>query len=62
MEQFNYCIGYYWSPDSKQLGTYTYFGVVHYGTMKDAEGMLEYVKGRGGKYDYQIFKVVPLDA
>lgn len=59
-EEFNYCIGFYWSKESNSIGTYTYFGEVHHGTMTDAEGMLEYVRSKGGEHDYQIFKVVPL--
>jgi len=40
--KFSYVVAHYWEGTSGNIGTYTYFGEVHYGTMKDAEGFLEY--------------------
>jgi len=57
-EKFNYVVGFFWSESDGHIAAYTYFGQVHYGTMKDAEDFLAYVKTQdSNNREYQIFKV-----
>lgn len=64
-ERFNYVIARPWDKDSDQLCCYmSYNNQVYWGTMKDAQGSLDYVINRmkedGEPNDYRIYKVVPL--
>ena len=61
-KEFNYCIGHYWHGKSGEIGTYTYFGEVRYGTLTEAKEMLDYVKEQDPKNakKYKIFKVVEM--
>jgi hypothetical protein len=58
-KNFNFVIGHYW-PKTEQIGTYTYFGDVHYGSVEDANDFLKYAKEKEPDRDWQIFKVVPV--
>lgn len=60
MEEFNYCVGHYWEDEKGQINSYAYGSEVQYGTMKDAEALLEYVQSRDTKHEYKIFKVVEM--
>lgn len=57
MDKFNYVVGHYWESSPEQIGTYRYFGEVHYGTMEDAEGFLTYVKSQSPEHEWKIFKL-----
>lgn len=59
--KFNYAIGHYWNDESGSIGCYSYFGEVHYGTMEDAENMLDYVQGKSPEHDWKIFKVIGVE-
>lgn len=63
-KKFNYAVGHYWEGESGSVGTYNYFGEVHYGTMKDAKDTLSYVqskdedKKKDGRRDWRIFQLI----
>ena len=61
-KKFNYAVGHYWEGESGSVGTYSYFGEVHYGTMEDACDFLAYVqsqkKTKAEKEKYKIFQLV----
>lgn len=59
-KEFKYVIARPWVEwDKSNLCIYTYFSEIHKGTMKDAQNMLKYVKGKiGPEYkEYSIYKV-----
>ena len=64
VKKFNYAVGHYWEGESGSVGTYNYFGEVHYGTMEDAKHTLAYVqsqekeKPRLNRRDYKIFQLI----
>ena len=62
VKKFNYAVGHYWEGESGSVGTYNYFGEVHYGTMEDARDFLAYVqsqkKTKAEKEKYKIFQLV----
>jgi len=63
-KQFNYAVGHHWEGESGAVGIYRYFNDVHYGTMEDANKLLEYVrskkKTRAEKAKYKIFQLIEL--
>lgn len=65
-KKFNYAVGHYWEGESGSVGTYNYFGEVHYGTMEDAKHTLAYVQGKNKnltkseRRDYKIFQLVEI--
>jgi hypothetical protein len=67
----NFVIAAHWG-DSDRLSTYTLYGTdVHFGTMEEAEEILETVKNKidneerarnhPQKNDYQIFQLIPVN-
>jgi hypothetical protein len=56
--KFNYVIGHYWEDSLGSVGTYNYFGEVHFGTMEEASDMLEYVKNKSPDRKWKIFQLV----
>ncbi len=60
MEEFNFCVAYYWKDNSGAIGTYTYGGEVHNGTLEYATEFMEYVKRQSPDKEWKIFKVVEL--
>lgn len=57
LEKFNYAAGCYY-PKSEEVCTYAYGNEVFYGTIKQAETFLKYVKGQSPEKDWKIFKLV----
>lgn len=63
-QKFNYAVGHYWETELGSVGTYNYFGEVHYGTMEEAKNTLAYVQGKDKKEpkedrrDWRIFQLV----
>ncbi len=62
-KKFNYAVGQYWEGETGSVGTYNYFGEVHYGTMEDAQNFLKYVESRQEdkkKSDRKVYKIFQL--
>jgi hypothetical protein len=66
-EKFNFVVGYYWANQANgdtEISTYSFGRDVFYGTMKDAENYLKFVKiqekdrPKEARHDYKIFKLV----
>ena len=63
-KKFNYAVGHYWEGESGSVGTYNYFGEVHYGTMKEAQNFLAHVQSKDKKEpkedrrDWRIFQLI----
>lgn len=65
-KKFNYAVGFYWEKDENDsVGVYAYGGELHYGTMEDAKGLLEYVQTnenthepKSRRKEYRIFQLV----
>jgi hypothetical protein len=64
-KKFNYAVGFYWKKDENDsVGVYAYGGELHYGTMEDAKGLLEYVQEqeklqpKARREEYRIFQLV----
>jgi hypothetical protein len=57
--EFNYVIARKWFDNTNQLCCYSYHNTVFYGTMKDAQDTLEFIKGRADEKadEYLIYKV-----
>jgi hypothetical protein len=58
--KLNYAIGHYWQEEAGSVGCYNYFGEVHYGTIEEANDMLEYVKTKSSDHDWKIFQLVKM--
>ena len=57
--KINYAIGHYWDDSDGAVGCYmTYSNDVHFGTLKEAEDHLEYVKSRSPEKNWRIFQLV----
>ena len=62
--KFNYAVGHYWEGESGSVGCYTYHNQVHYGTIKEANNFLNYIKEENKKKpvkerrDHRIFMLV----
>ena len=61
MKKFNYCVAHFWEGENGSIGAYNYFGEVHFGSVKEAESTLAYVKKKSPDKNWQIFKVEPYD-
>jgi hypothetical protein len=57
MNEFNYVIGHYWEETGK-IGAYAYHSEVQYGSLKDAEEFLTYVKKKSPDHEWKIFQLV----
>ena len=58
-KKFLFCIAKPWKKEEPDnLCIYAYGTQVHYGTMENAEGLLEYVHGQGNT-DYKIYRLTP---
>jgi hypothetical protein len=58
--KINYSIGHYW-PDGQGIGTYTvHNSEVMYGTIKESEETLKYVKAKSPEENWRIFQLVQL--
>ena len=62
-EQFNYIVAHEWQKfQTKQLGAYSYGGNdIAFGTLKEAEGFLSYVKEQKPEHDWNIYGLVKID-
>jgi hypothetical protein len=60
-KKFNYCIARYWEPkENKHLSVYTFCGnEVLFGSKKQANKSLLYVKRTSNNYNWFICKVKP---
>ena len=57
-KEFNYCIAYYWHrSENDALAVYPYGSEIHFGTQKDANEFLKYVKRKESDHDWKIFKI-----
>lgn len=60
--KFNFGVGFYWEGESGNVGLYTQGGEIYYGTMKDANNFLKYVKSQqqdeADRMKYKIFMLV----
>lgn len=54
--KFAYAVGHYWPTGG--VGVYTFGSSTFYGTMKEAEEFLEYVKAKSPDRDWKIFMLV----
>ena len=56
--KLNYVIGHYWD-DTNSIGAYMiHSSEVHYGTLKEAENALNYVKKQSPDEDWRIFQLM----
>lgn len=60
-KKFNYAVGRYWKGESGEVCIYTFQSEVHYGDLKDAELLLEYVKEQEPEEDWKIFVLKELE-
>ena len=59
-DKFNYCIGSY-REGCNSIGCYAYGREVFYGTIKDAEDFMKYVKKQSPDKQWKIFKLVEVE-
>ena len=61
-KEFNYVIGRYWEGENGRIASFMlYNNQVHFGTIKEAESDLNYVKERSEKGNYKIFVVKEIE-
>jgi hypothetical protein len=58
--KLNYAIGHYWDDETGAVGCYNYFGEVHYGTIEEAQVMLEYVQEKSPDHNWKIFQLIKM--
>ncbi len=58
--KLNYAIGHYWDDETGSVGCYNYFGEVHYGTIEEAQVMLEYVQEKSPDHNWKIFQLIKM--
>jgi hypothetical protein len=60
VKKFNYCVAHYWEDGGGQIGPYTYFNTIFFGTTDEANDFLEYVKQQSPEYDWKIFQILEM--
>lgn len=56
--KLNFVIGHYWEGENSVATYMINSSEVHYGTMKEAENCLSYVKKQSPDEDWRIFQLV----